>query len=161
MGLKAFDKSSYFTRYRLIWPNIIFQPGEIKVVAYDNAGKIAETKTIKTASEAYKINLTADRETIVANGKDLCYITVEITDKDGNFCPLANSLIFIEVEGAGTLKALCNGDATDQTSFASNYYRAFNGKLMIVIESNKIAGAIVVRAMGSYLKDTKITINSQ
>lgn len=161
MGVKAFDKGSKLSRYRLIWPDIIFQPGEIKVVAYDNTGKIADTKAINTASEPYKINLTADREIITANGKDLCYITVEISDKEGNFCPLANSLIFVDVEGAGTLKALCNGDATDQTSFASNYYHTFNGKMVIVVEPTKLPGEIVVRAMGSYLKETKIILNSK
>ena len=71
---------------------------------------------------------------------------------------MASSLVFVEVEGAGTLKALCNGDATDQTSFASNYYRAFNGKMVIVVEPSKVAGEISVKAMGSYLKETKITV---
>jgi beta-galactosidase len=67
----------------------------------------------------------------------------------------------VDVEGSGMLKALCNGDATDQTSFASNYYRAFNGKMMIVVEPTKTAGEIVVKAMGSYLKDAKITVNTK
>lgn len=161
MGVKTFDKSQTFNRYRLIWPDIIYQPGEIKVQAYDANGITADTKVIRTAGEPYKIVLSADRQTIHANGKDLCYITAEIQDRDGNLCPMANSLVFVEVEGAGILKALCNGDATDQTSFASNYYRAFNGKMMVVVEPAKIAGEIVVKAMGSYLKETKITISAK
>lgn len=161
LGVKTFENSSSFSRYRLMWPNVIYQPGEIKVVGYDSAGKIADTRIVKTASEPYRINLTADRKIIRADGKDLCYITVDIQDKDENFCPTANSLIFVEVEGAGTLKALCNGDATDQTSFASKYYRTFNGKMMIVVEPTKSVGEIVVKAMGSYLKAAKITINSK
>ncbi|MFH6991739.1 beta-galactosidase GalB [Flavobacterium sp. FlaQc-48] len=161
MGVKTFDKSQPFTRYRLIWPEVIYQPGEIKVVAYDNSGKAADTKVIRTAGEQYQIVLTADRKTINADGKDLCYITAEIHDKDGNLCPTANSLIFVEVQGVGNLRALCNGDPTDQTSFASNYYRAFNGKMIIVVEPSKMPGDIVVKAMGSYLKETSIGISTK
>jgi len=160
-GVKSFDKSGTFTRYRLIWPEVLYQPGEIKVVAYDANGKAADTKVIRTAAEPYQITLSADRQVIRADGKDLCYITAEIRDKEGNLCPTASSMVFVEVEGAGTLKALCNGDATDQTSFASNYYRAFSGKLMIVAEPTKSAGEIVVKAMGSYLKDARITIKAE
>jgi len=160
MGVKRFDKNHTFNRYRLVWPEIIYQPGEIKVVSYDETGKAADSKTIKTAGDPYKIVLAPDRQTIHADGKDLCYITAEIQDKDGNLCPIAGSMVFVEVAGAGTLKALCNGDATDQTSFASNYYRTFNGKMMIVVESSKMPGEIWVKAMGSYLKETEIKVST-
>ncbi len=160
-GVRTFAKSTSLTRYRLMWPHVLYQPGEIRVVAYDANGKVADSKTIKTAAEARQIVLTPDRPVIKADGKDLCYITVDIQDQNGVSCPTASSLVFVEVEGAGTLKALCNGDATDQTSFASNYYRAFNGKLMIVVEPTKTPGDIVVKAMGSYLKNSQITIQSK
>jgi beta-galactosidase len=161
MGIKRFDKNQTFNRYRLVWPEVIYQPGEMKVVAYDETGKAVETKTIKTAGDPYKIVLAPDRQTIHADGKDLCYITAEIQDKDGNLCPMAGSMVFVEVDGAGSLKALCNGDATDQTSFSSSYYRTFNGKMMIVVESSKLPGEILVKAMGSYLKETKITVSTK
>jgi beta-galactosidase len=77
--------------------------------------------------------LTADRDSIEANGKDLAFVTVEILDKQGNLCPKANPLLFFEVAGAGKLRALCNGNAIDQTPFFSKYMSVFNGKMVAVI----------------------------
>jgi beta-galactosidase len=160
MGIKTKDKKNLFTRYRLIWDNVIYQPGEIKVVGMDFNNKPVETQIIKTAGGPYQVRLTADRSEINADGKDLCYITVEILDKEGNLCPRANILQFFEVQGAGTLKAVCNGDPTDQTSFASNYMKTFNGKMVIIVQSTNEAGNITIKSNGSKLKEGIISVSS-
>lgn len=161
MGVKVKDKSKTFTRYRLIWDKVIYQPGEIKVVALDINNKPVAEQVIKTAGEPYQIRLTPDRAVIAADGKDLSFITVEVLDKNGNLCPRANILQFFEVKGAGKLKAICNGDPTDQTSFASNYMKTFNGKMVIVVQSTKEAGSISVRSEGSKLKEASLNIVSK
>ncbi len=161
MGIRVKDKSKTFTRYRLIWDKVIYQPGEIKVVAMDNNNNPMAEQVIKTAGEPYQIRLTPDRQTITADGKDLSFITVEVLDKDGNLCPRANILQFFEVKGAGKLKAICNGDPTDQTSFASNYMKTFNGKMVIVVQSTKEAGSISVRSEGSKLKEGIVNLTSK
>ncbi|MFZ4546156.1 MAG: beta-galactosidase GalB [Bacteroidales bacterium] len=161
MGIRVKDKSKTYTRYRLIWENVIYQPGEIKVVAMDNNNNPMAEQVIKTAGEPYQIRLTPDRQSITADGKDLSFITVEVLDKDGNLCPRANILQFFEVKGAGKLKAICNGDPTDQTSFASNYMKTFNGKMVIVVQSTKEAGSISVRSEGSKLKEGIVNITSK
>lgn len=158
MGVKQKDKSNKYTRYRLMWNDVVYQPGEIKVVAYNDRNEAVARQVIKTAGEASTLKLTADRSTIHSGGKDLSFVTVEVLDKDGNVCPRANNLLFFDVKGAGKLKALCNGDPTDQTSFGSNYMRAFNGKMVAVIESGDEVGEIVLRVSGGLLKSQSVNI---
>lgn len=161
MGVKAKSNSGKYEKYRLMWKNVIYQPGELKAVAYNTEGKIVGTEVIKTAGPAAKIKLTADRSILHADGKDLSFVTVEITDKDGNVCPNAQRLLFFKTEGAGTLKALCNGDATDQTSFSSNYMKVFNGKLVAVLNASKITGEIKLSVSGERLTNGEIVIRSK
>ncbi|MEA4937635.1 MAG: beta-galactosidase GalB [Paludibacter sp.] len=159
MGVKQKDKSNKYTRYRLMWDEVVYQPGEIKVVAYNDKNEAVAEQLIKTAGEAMTLKLTADRSTIHSGGKDLSFVTVEVLDKDGNVCPRAGNLLFFDVKGAGKLKALCNGDPTDQTSFGSNYMRAFNGKMVAVIESDDNAGEIVLHVSGGLLKSQSVGIS--
>ncbi len=161
MGVKTKDRNHTFTRYRLIWDNVIYQPGEIKVVAMDKSNNPVATQIIRTSGEPYKIRLTPDRAEIKADGKDLSFITVEVLDKKGNLCPRANILQFFDVKGAGKLKTVCNGDPTDQTSFASNYMKTFNGKMVISVQSTKDAGSISVTSFGSLLKEDIINLKSK
>ena len=159
-GVRTRDKADVFGRYRLVWKDVVYEPGEIRVDALDDAGKVVLTQTHKTPGAPHQVRLTPDRKTIQADGKDLCFITLELLDKAGNPCPRAAMMQFVEVQGAGQLRALCNGDATDQTSFASNYMKTFSGKLVVVVESSKTAGDIVIRTYGSMLKTAVTTIHT-
>lgn len=161
MGIKQKDKSNKYTRYRLMWNDVIYQPGEIKVVAYNENNQQMDEKIIRTASEPFSVKLIADRNRLNADGKDLSFVTVEIVDKNGNLCPRADQLLFFEVFGNGKLKAISNGNAIDQTSFSSNYMRAFNGKLVAIIESNETAGEITLKVFGSRLEAQTITISGK
>jgi len=159
MGVKQKDKSNTYTRYRLMWDDVIYQPGEIKVVAYDNNNKAVEQQVIRTAGETYAIRLTADRNKIKSDGKDLSFVTVEILDKDGNVCPRADNLLFFDVSGAGKLKAVCNGDPTDQTSFVSKYMRTFNGKMVVILESATKSGEILLKVSGGMLVPQELKVS--
>lgn len=143
-----------------MWDDVIYEPGEIKVVAYDANDKVVAEQVIRTAGETYSIKLTADRNKIKSDGKDLSFVTIEILDKNGNLCPRANNLLFFDVTGAGKLKAVCNGDATDQTSFVSKYMRTFNGKIVAVIESDTKVGEIVLKVSGGLLKPQELKISA-
>ena len=161
MGIKQKEKTDKFSRYRLMWNDVLYQPGEIKVVAYNaNNEKMAE-QVIRTAGEPYAIKLTPDRSTIHADGKDLSYVTAEILDKEGNLCPRADQLLFFEVSGAGKLKALCNGNAIDQTPFSSNYMHVFNGKLVAVIEASSTNGEILLKVSGSKMEQQIVIVNGK
>lgn len=160
MGIKEKTNANKYEKYRLIWNNVIYQPGEIKALAYDSNGKTIGTEIIKTAGIPAKIKLTADRTSIIADGKDLSFITIEVVDREGNICPNAERLLFFKTEGDGTLKALCNGDPTDLTSFSSNYMNVFKGKMVAVISSTKSVGEIKLSVSGDRLLNTEIRIKS-
>ena len=151
MGRKSKSKEGKYERYRLMWPDVVYEPGEIKVVAYNEDGSEAEHRSIKTAGASYRIKTSVDRKVISADGKDLAFVTVEICDKDGNLCPKANNLLFFDVEGEAQLKAVCNGDPTDHTSFSSDYMRTFNGKLVVVLQSMGKVGKAKLKVYGGHL----------
>jgi beta-galactosidase len=160
-GVRQKDKTNKYTRYRLMWNDVVYQPGEIKVVAFDENNKAVAEQIIRTSGEPYAVKLTADRNTIKSGGKDLSFVTVEVLDKDGNLCPRADQLLFFKVNGAGKLKAVCNGNPIDQTSFASNYMRAFNGKMVAIIESTEDSGEISMIVSGGILKGKEIKISTE
>lgn len=160
MGVKQKDKGNTYNRYRLRWNDVVYEAGEIKVVAYDSTGKPAAAQQVRTAGAPYAIKLTADRNTIQANGKDLAFVTIEIVDKQGNLCPRAGNFLFVKVDGTGQLKALCNGNPIDQTSFTSNYMHVFNGKMVAVIEPSYFGGEIMVQVSGGLLQAQKIQLNT-
>ncbi|MDX1283851.1 MAG: DUF4982 domain-containing protein, partial [Draconibacterium sp.] len=99
-------------RYRLMWMDVKYEPGTIKVVAFDDNGNPVAEKELHTAGKPHHLELSADRDVISADGKDLSYVTVSVVDKNGNLCPTADNQLNFEVTGAGTFKAVCNGDAT-------------------------------------------------
>ncbi len=160
-GIRQKDNSNKYTRYRMMWKDVVYQPGEIKVVGYDENNKAVSEQIIKTAGEPYSLKLTADREKIKSDGKDLSFVTVEVLDKDGNLCPKSDYLLFFTVNGAGKLKAVCNGNPIDQTSFSSNYMRVFNGKMVAVIESGEEPGEISLFVSGGKLIGKEIKISTE
>jgi len=160
LGVKLKDNSSKLSRYRLMWENVVYEPGEIKVIAYDKENNKVAEKVIKTAGEPYSVKLTADRETIKADGKDLSFVTVEVVDKDGNICPKADNMLFFKVQGEGSLKAVCNGSPIDHTSFGASYMRSFNGQLIAIVESGSKSGEINLKVFGGRLKEQELRITA-
>lgn len=132
-------------RYRLMWKDVVYEPGEIKVVAYDEKGNKAAEKSIRTAGSPARLLLESDRKTISADGNDLAYITVSLTDDKGELIPFANERLHFFVEGAGRFKAVCNGDATSLESFTEPRMQLFNGKLVVTLQSLSQAGDIRLR----------------
>ena len=119
------------------WDDVVYQPGTLKVVAY-KSGKKWATDEVKTAGEPAKLKLEADRKEISAAGKDLSFITVTVTDKNGVTAPRADNRIHFEIEGPGEIVATDNGDATSLESFPSHDRKAFNGLGLVIIRG--IAG---------------------
>lgn len=131
-------------RYRLRWMNVKYEPGEVKVIAYDKNGNAAMEQTVKTAGEATQLLLSADRKKIAADGNDLAYVTVTMADKDGTPCPLADDQLEFSVEGEGTFKCVCNGDATSTEVFTEPRMRLFNGQLVVTVQSTNKRGPIIL-----------------
>lgn len=154
---KNFDRQK---RYRLMWMDTKYEPGTVKVVAYDKNGKKAAEKTLSTAGDPYKIVLSADRESIMADGKDLAFINVKIVDKKGNFCPEETRQIHFRVLGAGKFKAAANGNAASLESFQEPSMKLFSGQLTAIVESSEIPGDIVFEASAPGVKPDRIIIKS-
>ena len=134
-------------RYRLRWNNVKYEPGEIKVVVYDAQGNKAGEQTVKTAGKPAKLQLdtwTAD-ESFKADGDDLAFITVSLTDAEGTLIPQADDQLTFEVTGAGSFEAVCNGDATSLESFKAPTMKLFNGQLVVVVRSAKTAGTLTLK----------------
>ena len=143
----------------VMW-RVTYEPGTLKAVSR-KAGKIVLTKEIHTAGAPAKILLSADRNNIKADGKDLSFITAKVVDKDGNFVPDANNLIKFTTTGEGGVIATDNGSETDLESFKSTQRKAFNGLCLAVVQSNKKAGTIKLTATADELMPATITITTK
>ncbi len=158
MGVQKKSNQTKQNRYRLMWMDVKYEPGTLKVVAYDDAGKPVAEKTVITAGKPHHIKLEADRKTITANGEDLCYVTATIVDKQGNPCPVASNRLNFSVKGNGTYRAACNGDATSLEVFHQPTMKAFNGKLVVLVQSTTQKGKIELTVSGDELKKESITV---
>lgn len=145
-------------RYRLMWMDTRYEPGTVKVVAYDENGKAVAEKEIHTAGQPARIELTADRSELTADGKDLAFITVKVVDKDGNLCPDADHLIRFKVKGAGTYRAAANGDATCIKMFHEPEMPLFHGMLTAIVQSGEKPGSITFEATAAGLKKASIAL---
>lgn len=147
--------------YRLRWDEVIYQPGTLKVVAYKD-GKAWATALMKTVGESASLKLEVDRSQIVADGKDLCFVSLAVTDQEGLIVPRADQRIRFKVEGVGKIIATDNGDATSFESFASPERKAFGGRCLVIVSgipgqtgdikvtaesAGLTAGTVVIRAV--------------
>jgi beta-galactosidase len=150
--------TSRATEFKATW-QIPYQKGTLKTVGYIKGAKAAEWQ-LTTADKPSKIHLTADRRTIKADGQDLSYVTVEISDKNGILNPQFNNQINFSIEGEGTIAAVGNANPTSVESFQQAYRKAYEGKCLIIIRSKKKAGQIILNASCKGLKSDRIVINT-
>ena len=148
-------------RYRLMWMDTTYEPGEVKVVAYDKEGNAVAERVMRTAGAPYRIELEADRSVIKADGKDLSFVTVKVVDKDGNLCPNAQHLIKYSVKGVGSYRAGANGDPTSLELFHKPQMKVFNGMMTAIVQSSEKAGQITLTATGKGLQSSKIVIKTE
>ncbi|MCC8155417.1 MAG: DUF4982 domain-containing protein [Tannerellaceae bacterium] len=157
-GRKSKSNESLQHRYRLMWMDAVYEPGEVKVVAYNNQGEAVEEKIVRTAGKPHHIELVADRKDLAADGKDLAYITVRIVDKDGNLCPDDNRLVQFSVKGKGAYKAAANGDPTCLDLFHLPRMHAFSGQLTAIVQAGETNGEIIFEAKAPGVQSGKITL---
>jgi len=142
-----------------VWWRVPYQPGTLKAVSYKE-GKQVLAEEIKTAGAPASIRLTPDRQTITANGKDLSFVTVEVLDKEGNVVPIADNFIRFSVNGNGSIAGTDNGDPTDSNSLKKPERKLFNGKALVVVQSDKTDGKIQLKAESDHLKTATIEIGT-
>ena len=154
------DSLALQRRYRLMWMDVPYEPGEIKVVAYDKNGKSIEEKVVRTAGKPHHLEVVTDRTQLSADGKDLAYITVRVVDKEGNLCPADHRMIHFSVKGAGQYRAAANGDATSLDLFHLPKMPAFSGQLTAIVQSKEEIGEIVFEAKAKGVKPAKLILSS-
>ncbi len=151
-------------RYRLRWNEVKYEPGELRVVVYDENGQKAGEKTVRTAGKPAKLQcdvwtqqsnhvpiksdlspLSTLLSPLKCDGQDLAFVTVSLTDKKGTLIPQAADQLKFEVTGAGSFRAACNGDATSLEPFTQPTMRLFNGQLVVVVQAAKKPGTLTLK----------------
>ena len=148
-------------RYRLMWMDTKYEPGTVKVVAYNEQGQAVAEKEIVTAGKPHSIKLEADRNVLTADGQDLAYVTVSVVDKDGNLCPMDTSEIFFKVKGAGFYRAGANGNTVSMEQFHKPKMKVFSGQMTAIVQTNETPGTITLEATSSKLKSGKLVLTSE
>ncbi len=120
--------------YRLRWNDVVYEPGELKAVAYKDGRQIGEA-TMRTAGRPATIRLTPDRKDLNATGDDLCYILVEALDDQGTLCPLADNLVHFKVDGPAEIAAVGNGNPLSLEPFQADYRKLFYGKAILILRT--------------------------
>lgn len=133
-GIKSKNPRNLLNRYRLIW-YVVYQPGEIKAVAYDEKGNPVKETTIRTAGSPVKINLIPDRNEIKGDGEDMAFVHIYITDDKGTICPNANNTVHFKIEGPAEIVAVDNGDPTSTQPFHLPYRNVFHGRCVVYLRS--------------------------
>jgi beta-galactosidase len=146
--------------YRLRWDDVIYQPGELKVVAYKN-GKPWATDEVKTADQPEKLLASADTSQIANDGRDLVFVTVRVADHNDSTVPRTANLITFSLDGPGEIVATDNGDPTDLVPFPSYERKAFSGMALVIIRAKPgQTGAIRLHAASPNLIDASVLLQS-
>lgn len=146
-------------RYRLVWENVKYVPGELKVVAYGSDGRPAAERTVRTAGKPHHIEMDTMYPEISADGRDLAYVTVRVVDREGNLCPLDGRLLEFSVDGAAVFRAAANGDPTCLDLFHEPRMHAFSGMLTVILQAGKTPGKAVLEAEARGLRSGSIEIS--
>lgn len=178
LGKKSFTTSTTSAGYKyktsgdayyLTW-NVKYESGTLSAKAYDENGKeITNTQgrnSVTTSSTPSKLNATAEKSTIDADGYDLSYISVDVTDANGNIDPNASNTINFNLSGNGKIVGVDNGDATETSKFkptssTSASIKAFSGKALVIVQSTKEAGSFTLTASSGNLQSSSVTVDTK
>ena len=146
--------------YRIRWDNVIYQPGELKVIAYKKGIKWAED-AVKTTEKAFRLDLEADRPVVHADGADLIFITVRIEDKNNLLVPGSSNQLNFSIDGPGRIVATDNGNAASHESFQAKSKKAYNGMCLVIVAADKGAtGSLTVIAESKGLKTGTVKVDT-
>lgn len=159
LGVQKKNNETPQNRYRLMWMDVIYEPGTLKVVAFNKESKPVAEKEMHTAGKPYKLILDSNVKNIKANGEDLAFVAVSVVDKNGIPCPTATNQLEFKVKGKGTFRAVCNGDPTSLELFHLPTMKLFSGKLVVLVQSTSEIGDIELSVTGKGLKTGKIKLN--
>lgn len=152
LGVRSREPGQYHVGWR-----VKYEPGLIRAVARKDGRTVNEAERI-TAGAPCKLRVTADRTELHADGDDLSFLTVEVLDKDGTPCPLADNRIEFAIKGPGFIAGVDNGCQTSMERFKASSRKAFYGKCLAVVQNSGERGEIRVTAVSEGLEPQTVTI---
>jgi len=159
LGTRRKDASASMGRYRLMWDDVVYEPGELRVVGLGADGRPVAETVVRTTGAPVRIELVPDRTEINADGIDLSYITVRVVDECGDVCPVADDMVCFAVDGPGEIAAVDNGDQTSLDPFQADHRKAFHGLCLLILRSvDGAAGEIRVTAEADGLIPAATTV---
>ena len=147
-------------QYRLQWDDVVYRPGELKVIAYKNHRRWAHD-AVSTTGAATKLLLKPDRTTIRADGQDLCFVTVTIADQTERLVPRSKNHVSFSITGPAEIVATDNGNATSFESFQAKEHDAYNGRCLVVLRATELSGPIVLKATSPNLQSAQIKLQAK
>ena len=157
-GVRHKCDSTLQTRYRLMWPETVYEPGELRVVAYDTEGRPAAERRVRTAGKPHHLVVSTDRTRLTADGDDLAYITVTVADRDGNPVPTDTRRVQFSVSGEGSFEATANGDSTCLLPFQEPRMDLFSGAATAIVRASDRPGELRFTASARGLRPATLTI---
>lgn len=157
-GVREKNDSTLQTRYRLMWNETRYTPGEVRVVAYDSIGNKVAEKSICTAGKSHHLVATSNRGEIKADGEDLAYITIQVADKDGNIVPTDSRRVKFSVRGAGKFEATANGDPKCLLPFQNPEMDLFSGAATLIVKAGNTPGDIIVEVKSEGVRPAKLIV---
>lgn len=157
-AIKNFERQK---RYRLMWLNAKYEPGTLRVVAYDDKGQVAESKEVHTAGKAERLVLSVDRKKLKADGEDIAFVRVSLVDKNGTLIPHDAREVQFSVKGAGSFRAAASGNPASLDLFHLPKHHLFSGELTALVQAGKKAGEITFTASAKGVKSASITIKAE
>lgn len=142
--------------YHVMWRER-FEPGTVRVVSRKAGRQVAE-RTVNTAAQPHHLRLTPNRKTLLANGRSLVFVTVEVVDKDGNLCPWAENEVFFSLNGHASIAGVDNGSPFSLERFKDNRRKAFFGKCLVVVQAGNDEGEVNLKAKSIGLEDAELKL---
>lgn len=146
------------TEYKASW-DVPYKQGTLMAIRNSHTG-VSDTCYLKTSGNPYSIKLTPEKDKMIADRQDLCFITVEIVDKNGKLVPYADNMVEFEINGEGQLAGVGNGNPTSLESYQQSYRKAYEGRCLIVIKSTDENGIVEVVAKSKGLKTDNLKLRT-
>lgn len=156
-GVSLGEKRKGEEDFHFMW-RVSFVPGTLRAIAKDEKGTIL-VREIKTAGLPAKIALFPDRVNIRADGEDLSFVTVKVTDTEGTVVPDGDQTIYFDIQGPGKIVAVDNGYQASHEPFKANYRKAYHGLCLVVVQSLETPGEIVLTAKAEGLESSSLQIH--
>lgn len=157
-GIREKNDSTHMNRYRLMWNEVVYEPGELRVVSYDLQGNPTGETSVSTAGKPHHTVLTTERRELRSGIDDLTYVTVQIADEQGNIIPTEDREVRFAVTGAGSFLATANGDPTSIRPFHEPVMDLFSGAATAIIRAGDKPGQVTLTVTAEGLEPATLTL---